>query len=161
MLEHARALGDETILGARLVDLDLSLLFMLGLFLVFAFLLTKLITRPMMQSQEQRFVSMEGARAAASNAELVAAETQLAYEKQLTSARQTAVEVREQLREEALKASRETHEAVKHEVAAQVTASQTELEAAASKVRGEMKPHVEELAATLSAKIIKHAGGKA
>lgn len=161
MLEHARALVEETMLGARLVDLDLSLFFMLGLFLVFAFVLTKLITRPLMQSHEQRFVSMEGARKSATHAELVAAETQLAYERQLTAARQTAVEVREQLREEGLASARTVHDGVKAEVGAQITASERELGKAAAAARAEMKPHVEELATLLSHKIVKHAGGKA
>jgi len=160
MLDTARALGDE-LLGARLVDLDWSIVFMLGLFLVFAFLLTKLITRPLMNSQEQRYVSMEGAREAASKAEIVAAETQLAYEKQHTVARQGAVEVREQIREAALSSARETVDAVRGEVQAQVASSNDELASAAQKARAEMKAHVDELSTALALKLVKQAGGKA
>ncbi|PKN56946.1 MAG: hypothetical protein CVU56_13455 [Deltaproteobacteria bacterium HGW-Deltaproteobacteria-14] len=160
MLDNARALG-ETLLGARLVDLDWSIAFMLGLFLVFAFLLTKLITRPMMQSQEQRYASMEGARDAAAQAEIVAAETQLAYEKQHTVARQSAVEVRDQIREAAVATARTTVEKVRAEVTAEVASSNDELAAAAAKARAEMKPHVEQLATALSVKLVKQTGGKA
>lgn len=160
MLENARALG-ETLLGARLVDLDWSIAFMLGLFLVFAFLLTKLITRPMMESHEQRYASMEGARNTAAQAEIVAAETQLAYEKQHTVARQSAVEVRDQIREAAVTTARATIETVRAEVNTQVVASNDELATAAGKARGEMKTHVEELATALSMKLVKQAGGKA
>jgi len=160
MLDNARALG-ETMLGARLVDLDWSLLFMLGLFLVFAFLLTKLITRPVMASQEQRYASMEGARKAAAAAEIVAAETQLTYERQLSTARHGAVEVRDRLRDAGLSASRTTLESVRAEVATLVAAADVELAAAAGKARADMKGHAEELATALSLKLVKPGGGKA
>ncbi|TNF23600.1 MAG: hypothetical protein EP329_27140 [Deltaproteobacteria bacterium] len=159
MLDNARALGDE-LLGARLVDLDWSIVFMLGLFIVFAFLLTKLITRPLMKSQEQRYVSMEGAREAASKAEIVAAETQLAYEKQHTAARQSAVEVREQIRDAAITSARSTVDSVRAEVNAQIDTSNDELVASAAKARAEMKSHVDELSSALALKLVK-AGGKA
>lgn len=161
MLEHALTPGDETLLAARLVDLDLSILFMLALFLVFAFLLTRFITKPLMQSQSERHVSMEGAREAASSAELIAAETRLAYEAKLTEARQGAVEVRDAIRDEANAAARATVESVRAETEAQTSSASAEITAAAARARAEMKAHVDALAADLAKKLITQAGGKA
>jgi len=157
MLEHLAA--EAPILQARLVDIDWSLPIMLGLFLVFAFFFTRIITRPLMKSHEVRYQRMDGARDEASKAELRAAETRLKYEQLSTEARQTAVEVREAIRRDAAEAARALIDDVRGATDAHVAEGQGSLQASADRARAEMAVHVEELSTTLSRKLV--AGGKA
>ncbi|PIE18827.1 MAG: hypothetical protein CSA66_03675 [Proteobacteria bacterium] len=159
MLEHLDATLAEQTLRAGMIDLDFSLVFMLALFLVFALLLSKLVVKPLMDAQEQRFARMDGARSDASAAELKTAETRLAYEKQVTAARQSAVDVREQLRAEAQSQAKAMLAEVRDETEAKVEAGHRALTAAAEATRAEMKTHAVQLAAELTDKLV--AGGKA
>ncbi len=159
MLEHLdAALADP--LRAGMIDLDFSLVVMLALFLVFALLLSKLVVKPLIDAQEQRFGSMDGARDRAAGAELQTAETRLAYEKKLTAARQAAVDVREQLRAEATAQGNAMLAEVRDETEAQVEAGQRSLGEAATKTRAEMRTHSQSLASELANKLVG-TGGKA
>ena len=48
----------QEVLSAGMVDFDLSLLFMLGLFLVFAVLLHFIVLKPLIAAQEARYKGM-------------------------------------------------------------------------------------------------------
>ena len=146
------------ILNAGMVDVDLSLLIMLGLFLTFAFLLHTLVLKPLIAAQTKRFESMGGAREGASESELKAAERRLEYESRLTKARQDAVLVRDQIKGDAEQQAAATIEALTVETHKQVADNMALLADTAAKARAQMKAQVESLSADLSARML---GGKA
>lgn len=145
-------------LSAGMVDVDLSLLIMLVLFLVFAFLLHSLVLKPLIVAQEKRFASMGGAREGASEAELKAAERRLDYESRLTKARQDAVVVRDQIKHEAERQAAATLDQIGGEAAREVQAGQAALAETAAKARHDMKAHVDQLSTELATRLL---GGKA
>ncbi|MCC6625595.1 MAG: ATP synthase F0 subunit B [Deltaproteobacteria bacterium] len=145
-------------LSAGMVDVDLSLLIMLVLFLVFAFLLHALVLKPLIAAQEKRFASMGGAREGASEAELKAAERRLEYESRLTKARQDAVVVRDQIKTDAERQAASTLEQIGAETTRAVQAGQAALAETAAKARSDMKGHVDQLSTELAARLL---GGKA
>ncbi len=146
------------VLSAGMVDIDLSLLFMLGLFLVFAVLLHFIVLKPLIAAQEARHKGMGGAREDASAFELKAAEMRLAYEQRLGKARQDAVVIRESIKREATGQAHETTSTVQAETDSRVAAAKVELAKFADKARIEMKTHGDQLAGELAHKLL---GGKA
>jgi len=143
--------GAHQVLAAGMVDIDLSLLFMLGLFLVFA-------VKPLIAAQDARHKGMGGAREDASAFELKAAEMRLAYEQRLGKARQDAVVIRESIKREATSQAHDTTHAVQVETDSRVAAAKGELAKFADKARVEMKGHGDSLANELAQKLL---GGKA
>ncbi|MFO0746496.1 MAG: ATP synthase F0 subunit B [Myxococcota bacterium] len=141
-----------------MVDVDMSLFVMLGLFLVFTFLLHMLVLKPLIAAQEKRHASMGGAREGASEAELKAAELRLEYEGRLTRARQDAVLVRDQIKHDAEQQGASTVAAVESETHAQLVAGQEALAQTAAKARADMKLAAEQLSTELAARLL---GGKA
>lgn len=156
-------LADKPMLTAGIVDIDLSFVFMLGLFLLFWFFMNQLITKPMMKSQAQRHESIEGAQEVAAAADLTAAETRKTYEHSLSEARQAAVVVRDEIRDAATSASRKAVAGVRQEASAELSRGQVELAAAATHARGDMSQSVDDLASALASKLIAGAsqGAKA
>lgn len=148
----------EQVLAAGMVDIDMSIVFMLGLFLVFAVLMHFLVFKPLIASQEARYKGMGGAREDASTYELRAAELKLDYEKRMTKARQDAVQIREAIKREATAASQERIAAMQTAVNGQVDGAKGELGRFAEVAKTEMHAHAEALATDLSTKMI---GGKA
>lgn len=146
------------ILSAGMVDIDLSALVMLVLFLVFAVLLHMLVLKPLIAAQESRHASMGGAREGASESELRAAELRLEYEARLTKARQDAVLVREQLKNEATAEAHGIVSAVETETKQRLADGQATLRETGKKARVDMKAHAEQLSTELAAKLL---GGKA
>lgn len=146
------------VLSAGMVDFDLSLVFMLGLFVVFAVLLHFIVLKPLIAAQEARHKGMGGAREDASAFELKAAETQNAYEARLSKARQDAVVIREAIKKDAGEQAHATIAAAQSETDARLAAAKSELAKFADKARVEMKTHSEQLATELAGKLL---GGKA
>lgn len=156
-------LADKVFAGAQvqsagMVDIDFSMFYMLGLFLVFAVLMHYLLFKPLIASQEARFKGMGGAREDASSYELRAAEAQLAYERRLTKARQDAVKIRDEIKKQATETAQEHISAMQGASDQQVEAAKGQLSLFAQQARAEMKVHADALATELSARII---GGKA
>lgn len=148
----------EQVLSAGMVDIDFSIVFMLGLFLVFAVLMHYLVLKPLIASQEARYRGMGGAREDASTYELRAAELRLDYEKRMTKARQDAVQIRDTIKKDAAAASQERVAGMQAAVDAQIEGAKGELGRFAEVAKTEMHSHAEALATDLSTKII---GGKA
>lgn len=148
----------ETILSAGMVDVDMSFVLMLGLFLVFTFLLHALVLKPLIAAQETRHRSMGGAREGASESELKAAEKRLDYDAKLQKARQDAVLVRDALKHEAEAEAAALVGAVETETQAKLATGHAALAQTAAKARAEMKTHVEQLSTELATRLL---GGKA
>ncbi len=148
----------QEVLSAGMVDFDLSLLFMLGLFLVFAVLLHFIVLKPLIAAQEARYKGMGGAREDASAFELRAAEKRLSYEQRLGKARQDAVVIRDAIKNEATTAAQGQTAAAQRDSEARVGAAKLELAKFADRARVEMKSHSESLSNELAQKLL---GGKA
>lgn len=148
----------DQILAAGMVDIDMSIVFMLGLFLVFAVLMHYLVLKPLIASQEARYKGMGGAREDASSYELKAAELRLEYERRMTRARQDAVQIRDAIKREAQAAQQDRIVGMQQAVDQQVEGAKGELERFAGVARTEMHSHAEALAIDLSNRMI---GGKA
>ena len=148
----------QEVLSAGMVDFDLSLLFMLGLFLVFAVLLHFIVLKPLIAAQEARHKGMGGAREDASAFELKAAEKRLSYEQRLGKARQDAVVIRDAIKKEATGAAHDKTNTAQQESEARLGAAKLELAKFADKARVEMKTHSETLSNELAQKLL---GGKA
>jgi F-type H+-transporting ATPase subunit b len=148
----------EQVLAAGMVDIDFSLFFMLGLFLVFAVVMHYLVLKPLIASQEARYKGMGGARDDASTYELRAAQLRLDYEKRMTKARQDAVHLRDAIKKEAVASSQEKVAGMQAAVDAQIEGAKGELGRFAQVAKTEMEASAEALATDLSTKII---GGKA
>ena len=158
-MRHMEMVKDaEQVLSAGMVDFDLSLLFMLGLFLVFAVLLHQIVFKPLMAAHEARHQGMGGAREDASHFELKAAETRLAYEARLAKARQEAVVIRDAIKTEATELAAQQTGAVQADTDQKVALAKVELNKFAEKARAEMKTHSEQLAGELAQKLLT--GGK-
>ncbi|MBL8787711.1 MAG: ATP synthase F0 subunit B [Deltaproteobacteria bacterium] len=146
------------VLSAGMVDVDLSLVFMLGLFLVFAVLLHFIVLKPLIAAQEARQKGMGGAREDASALELKAAEAKLDYERRLGKARQDAVVIREALKQEASATAAATTAAVQADTDKKVLLAKGELVKFGDKARSEMKSHADQLSNDLATKLL---GGNA
>jgi F0F1-type ATP synthase membrane subunit b/b' len=157
-MQHIDMVSDaREVLSAGMVDFDLSLLFMLGLFLVFAVLLHQIVLKPVIAAQEARHAGMGGAREDASHFELKAAESRLAYEQRLGKARQEAVVIRDALKKEASAQAFQITSQVQQETDAQIEVAKAELAKLAEKARVEMHAQSEQLASDLAQRLL---GGK-
>lgn len=103
--EHIQTAIEQAIVYAGMVDIDKSLFFMLGLFLLFAILLYFLVMKPLIAAQEQRHAGTGGAREGASQLELTIAERKRTYEQRLSSAKKDAVRIRDDIKDRATQAS--------------------------------------------------------
>jgi F0F1-type ATP synthase membrane subunit b/b' len=146
--------GADHVLSSGMVDFDLSLIFMLGLFLVFAFLLHAVILKPLIAAQEVRHKGMGGAREDASSFELKAAEMRLDYDKRLSKARQEAVVIREEIKRTAETEAQTKVAATQGEIDVKVAAAKGELAKFAVKARAEMNNNSEKLADELAHKLL-------
>ncbi len=144
----------EGVLTAGMVDIDLSLFFMLGLFIVFAVLMHYLVFKPLIAAQEARHKGMGGAIVDASNHELRAAELKNAYEARMQKARQDAVAIRDVLKKDATTQAQARLSAVQDESNKGFESARHELAQVAEKARVDMKSHADTLATELSAKLL-------
>jgi F0F1-type ATP synthase membrane subunit b/b' len=148
---------DHGLVLAGMVDVDKSLFFMLGLFLLFAVLLYVLVMKPLIAAQEQRHANTGGARDGASQLELTIAERRRDYEQRLGAAKKDAVRIREDIKDQATRAGAarlteaRTNAEREHAEALGVIAS------AGAAARREMPAHADRLADLVVTKLV---GGK-
>ncbi len=150
--------GTQRVLAAGMVDFDLSLVFMLGLFIVFAVLLHFIVLKPLIAAQEARHRGMGGAREDASSFELKAAEMRLDYDRHLAKARQDLVVVRDGMKKQASDEAHARVAATQAETDARIAAAKGELAKFAERARAEMKANADQIATDLAHKLL---GGKA
>jgi F-type H+-transporting ATPase subunit b len=110
----------EFIQRAGVVDLDASVLFMLVLYLVFFFLMNKMLLTPLREVFEKRHSLTDGAREEADKA-VATAEAKIAeYQKKVGAARREALNKAKEIKAEGQKAEREMLDGVRKEVDAEV-----------------------------------------
>lgn len=152
--EHIQAAVEQALVYAGMVDVDKSLFFMLGLFLLFAILLYLLVMKPLIAAQEQRHAGTGGAREGASQIELTIAERKRDYEQRLSAAKKDAVKVRDEIKEKAMASaagqlSERRHEAETHHAQQLVVIAE-----AGTKAGREIAGHADKLADVVVNKLL-------
>ena len=130
MLERLTDTQGLVIAKAALVDLDLSMLFMLGLFLLLFAILNKTFAQPMLKVFDQRHALTDGAREAAATAVKRAEERMTTYEARLADTRRDAVAQQKELRQEGVAREHEMLDGVRKETEAEVSRGMAELQIA-------------------------------
>jgi len=153
--------SSELITGAGPVDVDLSILFMLALYLVFFYLLNKILILPMRDMFDKRHALTTGARQEA-DAAVAAAEEKLAeYSQRVGEARREAMGKAKEMRAKGQAAEREMLDGVREEAAAQIAKGLAELAAAGTKAEGELGATADETGKRIAAQILGDATGGA
>ena len=128
MLERLTQIASPAVAKAALVDLDMSMLFMLGLFLLLFIILNYTFMQPMLKVFDQRHALTDGAREAAATAVKRAEEKMTTYETRLQDTRRDAVAKHKELRLEGLAREREMLDGVRKETDTEVARGMADLE---------------------------------
>lgn len=145
MLDEFSGYGELALTKAALVDLDMSMLFVAGLFLVFYFVLNRVFVQPMLVMFDERHALTGGARDEANSAVQSAEERIQKYEEQVGEARRTAVAEQKRLKAEGMAREREILSAVRKESDAQIESGVAELQAQAASAEAEIKSTAQSL----------------
>jgi len=152
--EQIQAAFEQSLVYAGMVDIDNSLFFMLGLFLLFAVLLYILVMKPLIAAQQERHAGTGGAREGAGQIELAIAQQRKSYEQRLGTAKKDAVSIRESLKEAANKSSAANIAESRATADAHHAEQMTEIAAAAKTARAELASQSDTLASAVVAKLL-------
>ncbi len=136
------------------MDIDLTILFQLALFLGLLVSLTGIIIRPLMKVIDARYERLEGGKAEVSRLERLADENRSAYQARIHEARAVARREREGLRVKASEGSRKMLADVRAEIALKLNATRDEVRAAETEAQVALSADTDTLARSLVAKII-------
>jgi F-type H+-transporting ATPase subunit b len=137
-----------------ILDLDSTVFLQLGVFVVTAVLLSRLLFRPYLTVRAARGAGMEGARDDARRMDEEGAARLADYEQSLAQARARANAERARLQGEAVARDHEINDAARAKVQAAVDAARAELDAGASRARAELEPRAQEIARAIFKKIL-------
>ncbi len=138
-----------------LINIDVTLLLNLGVWLTLFFFLRAVLWKPMLDLIEAREAGTEGARKLAASLEHDAKDLREKLTKELSAARVSAAADRDALRAEGAKRDAELTAKVREEVNAQVGAQRAEIAAQKIKVRGEIMALVPSLATDIATKVLR------
>ena len=149
----------EFLQRAGVVDLDASVLFMLALYLVFFFLMNKMLLTPLREVFDKRHSLTGGAREEAEKA-VQDAETKIAeYKKKVGAARRDALNKAKEIKAEGQSAEREMLDGVRAEVEAEVQKGLTDLAAQKKAAEAELEANANETGNRIASVILE--GGAA
>ena len=137
-----------------LIDLDLSVLFQLGVFLVFLVLINFVLFRPLMQTLDARRERTTGAREQAARDDAEAREKIAAYEGHLAEAGGEGAELRKALREEGQADARKRVEKARAEQERRLRDGARRAREAYELARGSVPVQARPLAESISAKLL-------
>ena len=144
------------LMSAITIDVDGSLFFQLGLFLVLFLAMKPLIIDPFLKVIEERENRTDGARRQAREMDIEAGDLGQDYEQQLGKVRKVAAEERERLRAEAQKLEAEIFKKAQSEANRIVEDGKSALE----KQAGEVRAQLTEQSAALSQQIVSKMLGR-
>lgn len=145
---------DVSVVRAGLVDLDLSMVFMLGLFLLVFFLLNRILLQPMLDMFDQRHALTGGTREEADKA-VADAETRIAeYETRVGQARREAIMETKRIRSEAALAERAMLDGVREETNAQVDQGIQELQVQAAEADSQLETAANDLGKQIASHLL-------
>lgn len=146
--------------AAGLVNLDVQTIGIQAVvFLIFATMLNILVIQPMLRTHKTRFDRMQGAREEAEKMDLRAAEAHGQYEDKISAARQDAVALRDQLKEDAEAQAREVVDQATGEANRNLEAGRVVLSEDLEKARGQVDDAVEDLAQMIAANVLSGTEG--
>ena len=146
--------NSELIHRAGVVDVDSSILLMLAVFLVFFYLINKILVTPMRDMFEKRHALTAGAREDA-DAAVISAEAKLAeYTERVGEARRKGLAKAKEMRAEGQASEREMLDGVRSEAAVEVAKGLTELAAAGKTAEAELSATAEETGKRIAAQIL-------
>lgn len=137
-----------------LIDLDNTVFLQLGIFLIAALVLNKLLFKPYLAMRDAREQGIDGARDAARRMEEEARAKVADYEGQLARAKAKAAEERMKLRTEAAERERAITEAARTETQSVLEQARQRLDADAKAARAAMEPRTQEIARAIAKKVL-------
>jgi len=137
-----------------LIDLDSTVFLQLFIFLVSAFLLTRLMFRPYLKVRAAREAGIEGAKEQARKMEEDARAKMAEYDSAFTKAKVRATEERTKLRLEATERERQIVDDARQKTQAAVDDARAKLETEAAGARKQLGPQSDEIARTIAKKIL-------
>jgi F-type H+-transporting ATPase subunit b len=138
-----------------LINIDITLLLNLGVWLTLFFFLRAVLWKPMLDLIDAREAGTEGARAEAARLESEAKELRERLNTQLALARTNATAARDELRKEGQRREAELTAKVRDEVAAAVEAQRAKLASERAGVRTEVMASVPAIAADIVARVLR------
>ncbi len=136
------------------MDIDLTILFQLALFLGLLVSLTEIIIRPMMKVIDARYERLEGGKAEVERLERLADENRSAYQARIHEARDVARREREGKRAKGNQESREILADVRAEIALKLNATRDDIRVAEAEAQAALAADTDTLARSLVTKII-------
>jgi F-type H+-transporting ATPase subunit b len=137
-----------------LIDIDLTVLVQLAIFVAVGILASRALFRPYLRLREERSAGIEGAREEAARM-TAQADAQLAdYQSKLARARIRAEEERRKMRAEAAAHERQTLEGARGKAVAALDSARESITSQTAAARRELTPQADEIARKLAAKLL-------
>ncbi|MCA9600572.1 MAG: ATP synthase F0 subunit B [Polyangiales bacterium] len=143
-----------TVLSGALIELDITLVLQLAIFLTAFFVLRSLVFNPMLALFSAREASIDGAREEAKRMEREAKEKATSFDDEIRKIRAVSQEERDRLRQEGLRREREILEHVRLETDATLKDAEQKLKLEASQSRTEIRNVVPALAREIASKLL-------
>lgn len=140
--------------GHPLIDIDLTVVVQLALFLVLFVIANRFLFQPYLQLRERRRAGIDGARAEAERMTAQADAKLADYEKQLAVARDRANEEGRKIRSQASEDERALLDAARRQAQDAIDAAQATMRRETEAARGELLPQADAIARTISSKLL-------
>jgi F-type H+-transporting ATPase subunit b len=137
-----------------LIDLDSTVFLQLFIFLVSAFLLTRVLFRPYLKVRAAREAGIEGAKEQARKMEEEARARMAEYDAAFTKAKVRATEERTKLRLEATERERQIVEDARQKTQTAVDDARKKLDQEAAEARRQLGPQADQIARSIAKKIL-------
>ncbi len=137
-----------------LIDIDLTVLVQLGLFVILFVACNKLLFQPYLKLRERRREGIEGARAEAESMSAQADAKLASYEKQLVAARTRAGEESRKIRSEAAAAEQRVMEEAKAAAQSAINAAQTKVRSETEAARKELMTQATALSTKMASRLL-------
>jgi F-type H+-transporting ATPase subunit b len=143
-----------TVAAHPLIDIDLTIVIQLALFLVLLFLSNKLLFQPYLRLRDKRAEGIEGARAEAERMTAEADAKLVDYEKKLAAARNRAADEGRKIRAEANAHEREVTTTARAVAASSLEEARTRVRAETESARKELLPRAEQIGKEMAKHIL-------
>lgn len=136
------------------MDINVTILFQLGLFLLVLVSLTGILIRPFLRVVEERHQKIHGTKGEVERLERLATENQTAYVARVREARQAAKQELDALRGAGNEEKRKLLAQVRSEIAAALNQTREQIRATEDQARGALQAESETLARQLVVKLV-------
>ena len=151
-------LNPVSILAAVSIDVDVTAIFMAGLFALLYLILQPLIINPYMRARQAREEGVGGAKEEASDSDAQAESMILEYEERMRKARREATEVREVLRTQGVDEQKDLIEEARAEIGAKLAQQRAELATEVESARAKLDTKAQALSRDVVEKILPALG---